>query len=205
MFPILHNFQLNSFSFHFATVCVFQYFRINKGNSIISRNCMIDYTYILNPRQYLQAKSMPISSCSAESTTISTRLLHDNIDKLNPHQYRHAALNPRQYRQVESTPISSCWIHANIVMLNPRQYRLAYSMTISTSWIHTNIVMLNPRQYRLAESMTISTSWIHTNIVMLNPRQYRLAFLLFLSFLVGWDWVHLVLRPLLAYCTSPRW
>jgi hypothetical protein len=22
---------------------------------------------------------------------------------------------------------------------------------------------------------------------------------------VGWDWVHLVLRPLLAYCTSPRW
>jgi hypothetical protein len=23
--------------------------------------------------------------------------------------------------------------------------------------------------------------------------------------LVGWDWVHLVLQPLLAYCTSPRW
>jgi hypothetical protein len=29
--------------------------------------------------------------------------------------------------------------------------------------------------------------------------------LFFLLFLVGWDWVHLVLRPLLAYCTSPRW
>jgi hypothetical protein len=28
--------------------------------------------------------------------------------------------------------------------------------------------------------------------------------LLLLS-LVGWDWVHLVLRPLLAYCTSPWW
>jgi hypothetical protein len=27
----------------------------------------------------------------------------------------------------------------------------------------------------------------------------------FLLLLVGWDWVHLVLRPLLAYCTSPRW
>jgi hypothetical protein len=27
----------------------------------------------------------------------------------------------------------------------------------------------------------------------------------FFLFLVGWDWVHLVLRPLLAYCTSPRW
>jgi hypothetical protein len=26
----------------------------------------------------------------------------------------------------------------------------------------------------------------------------------FLLFLVGWDWVHLVLRPLLAYSTSPR-
>jgi hypothetical protein len=26
----------------------------------------------------------------------------------------------------------------------------------------------------------------------------------FLLFLVGWDWVHLVLRPLLAYCTSPN-
>jgi hypothetical protein len=26
----------------------------------------------------------------------------------------------------------------------------------------------------------------------------------FLLFLVGWGWVHLVLRPLLAYCTSPR-
>jgi hypothetical protein len=27
----------------------------------------------------------------------------------------------------------------------------------------------------------------------------------FFLFLVGWDWVHLALRPLLAYCTSPRW
>jgi hypothetical protein len=26
-----------------------------------------------------------------------------------------------------------------------------------------------------------------------------------LLFLVGWDWVHLVLRPPLAYYTSPRW
>jgi hypothetical protein len=25
----------------------------------------------------------------------------------------------------------------------------------------------------------------------------------FLLLLVGWDWVHLVLRPLLVYCTSP--
>jgi hypothetical protein len=33
--------------------------------------------------------------------------------------------------------------------------------------------------------------------------EYRTIF--FLLFLVGWDWVHLVLRPLLAYCTSPRW
>jgi hypothetical protein len=32
-----------------------------------------------------------------------------------------------------------------------------------------------------------------------------LLLLLLLLFLVGWDWVHLVLRPLLAYCTSPRW
>jgi hypothetical protein len=29
--------------------------------------------------------------------------------------------------------------------------------------------------------------------------------LLLVLLLVGWDWVHLVLRPLLAYCTSPRW
>jgi hypothetical protein len=27
----------------------------------------------------------------------------------------------------------------------------------------------------------------------------------FLLFLVRWDWVRLLLRPLLAYCTSPRW
>jgi hypothetical protein len=27
----------------------------------------------------------------------------------------------------------------------------------------------------------------------------------FLLFLVGWGWVHLVLRLLLAYCTSPNW
>jgi hypothetical protein len=32
-----------------------------------------------------------------------------------------------------------------------------------------------------------------------------LFFIYFLLLLVGWDWVHLVLRPLLAYCTSPRW
>jgi hypothetical protein len=32
-------------------------------------------------------------------------------------------------------------------------------------------------------------------------------YFLLLLFLVGWDWVHLVLRPLLACCTSPydRW
>jgi hypothetical protein len=32
----------------------------------------------------------------------------------------------------------------------------------------------------------------------------KLDSLLLLLFLMGWDWVHLVLRPLLAYCTSPR-
>jgi hypothetical protein len=33
----------------------------------------------------------------------------------------------------------------------------------------------------------------------------RVPYFFLLLFLVGWDWVHLVLRPLLAYCTSPRW
>jgi hypothetical protein len=29
--------------------------------------------------------------------------------------------------------------------------------------------------------------------------------IIFSLFLMGWDWVHLVLRPLLAYRTSPGW
>jgi hypothetical protein len=36
-------------------------------------------------------------------------------------------------------------------------------------------------------------------------KAFELLFSLLLLFLVGWDWVHLVLRPLLAYHTSPRW
>jgi hypothetical protein len=35
--------------------------------------------------------------------------------------------------------------------------------------------------------------------------QFTVHRFLILLFLVGWDWVHLVLRPLLAYCTSHRW
>jgi hypothetical protein len=37
------------------------------------------------------------------------------------------------------------------------------------------------------------------------PTYLPIIFIYFLLLLVGWDWVHLVLRPLLAYCTSPRW
>jgi hypothetical protein len=40
------------------------------------------------------------------------------------------------------------------------------------------------------------------------PRKYRNTFLILfflLLFLLGWDWVHLVLRPLISHCTSPRW
>jgi hypothetical protein len=33
----------------------------------------------------------------------------------------------------------------------------------------------------------------------------REIIIIFLLFLVGWDWVHSILRPLLAYCTSPWW
>jgi hypothetical protein len=32
-----------------------------------------------------------------------------------------------------------------------------------------------------------------------------IVFYVFLLFWVGWDWVHLVLRSLLAYRTNPRW
>jgi hypothetical protein len=38
-----------------------------------------------------------------------------------------------------------------------------------------------------------------------SPNKAEKFKLFFLLLLVGWDWVHLVLRPILAYCTSPRW
>jgi hypothetical protein len=39
-----------------------------------------------------------------------------------------------------------------------------------------------------------------------GPNNQTYFFLLLLTlFLVGWDYVHLVLRPLFAYCTGPRW
>jgi hypothetical protein len=43
------------------------------------------------------------------------------------------------------------------------------------------------------------------NILLSTLFSDTLSLVFFLLFLVGWDWVHLVLRPLLAYCTSPRW
>jgi hypothetical protein len=32
-----------------------------------------------------------------------------------------------------------------------------------------------------------------------------MSFIIIINIISGWDWVHLVLRPLLAYCTSPEW
>jgi hypothetical protein len=45
----------------------------------------------------------------------------------------------------------------------------------------------------------------HGMILILLCKEHKSwGFFFLLLFLVGWDWVHLVLRPLLAYCTSPR-
>jgi hypothetical protein len=56
----------------------------------------------------------------------------------------------------------------------------------------------------VAEAQTASDwhylSYTSVYLPFSNTIQYFL-----LLFLVGWDWVHLVLRPLLAYCTSARW
>jgi uncharacterized membrane protein len=44
--------------------------------------------------------------------------------------------------------------------------------------------------------------WLHSHSFLCDFIFFSIIFLLLL---VGWDTVHLVLRPLLAYCTSPRW
>jgi hypothetical protein len=44
----------------------------------------------------------------------------------------------------------------------------------------------------------------YSTIAGLHTLQFTFL-LLFLLSLVKWDWVHSVLRPLLAYCTSPIW
>jgi hypothetical protein len=50
--------------------------------------------------------------------------------------------------------------------------------------------------------------WFQNSSPENRGRHFKYGYVLFyyLSlFLVGWGWVHLVLRPLLTYYTSPRW
>jgi hypothetical protein len=47
-------------------------------------------------------------------------------------------------------------------------------------------------------------STFRKNLLTLSSRS-KSFFMLVCLLLVGWDWVYLVLWPLLAYCTSPRW
>jgi hypothetical protein len=46
---------------------------------------------------------------------------------------------------------------------------------------------------------------LHDTVHIWEYSYCSLLLLLLLLLLLGRDWVHLVLRPLLAYCTSPRW
>jgi hypothetical protein len=58
------------------------------------------------------------------------------------------------------------------------------------------------RNHRVCRQVTTSVPFHWISIKQL---QYYYYYYFLLLFLVGWDWVHLVLRPLLAYCTSPGW
>jgi hypothetical protein len=56
----------------------------------------------------------------------------------------------------------------------------------------------SPVTFDIAKRSVFTTA---DKFLSLKNKYVKLSLLL----LVGWDWVHLVLRSLLAYCTSPRW
>jgi hypothetical protein len=93
-----------------------------------------------------------------------------------------------------------------IVVIFGEEYRLwSFSCSFHQPPITSSIFSPNILMSTLFSNTLSLRSSVNVRVQVSNPLKLQAKLCLYVFLLVGWDWVHLVLWPLLAYCTIPRW